>query len=76
MNLRCVPVGDVPHQVANDQSCKGAQNSQNVGDTRLARGHIGADSRNDDRPDEAVVSEDVLCGFEVCDDGAGHRRAS
>ena len=42
----------------------------------MAGGHIGANSRNDDRPDEAIVGEDVLRGFEVRDDGARHRRAS
>ena len=76
VNLRCVPVGNIPHQVANDQGCKRAQNSQDVGDTRLAGGHIGANSRDDNRPDQAVVGEDVLCGLEVGDDGARHRRAS
>ena len=75
-NLRCVSVGNIPHQVANDQGCKRAQNSQDVGDTRLASGHIGANGCDDNRPDQAVVGEDVLCGLEVCDDGARHRRAS
>ena len=76
MSLRCVPVGNVPHQVANDQGCKRAQNSQDIRNTRLAGGHIRANGRYDNGPNQAVVSEDVLRGLKVRDDGARHRRAS
>ena len=76
MSLRCVPIGDVPHHVANDQGCERAQNSKDVGNTRLTSGHIGANSCNDYIPDQAVVGKDVLCGLEVCDYGARYRRAS
>lgn len=76
MDLRCVPVRDIPHQIADDQSRKRAQNSQDVGNTRLAGGHVRADGCNDHRPDQSVVCEDVLRGLKVGNDRTRHCRAS
>jgi hypothetical protein len=42
----------------------------------LAGGHVCADRCNDDTPDQAIVCEDVLRGFEIGDDGARHGSAS